>query len=196
MRITQSTTTRVFVWLAAVTLPLQSLPLAACGCTGVEQRSAAVSVSEKSVSEVGGLARGPEVVPSCCSQPLAGEYPVANDTVSNDTAFHYGETGQSRHSCCSGESSTGAGCNCDSNRQGGCQCGDDCQCAKSSAPTEPVIPPAENNSLERVATDSTSVSSFAMAYQPSVSRQLLDLNARANVLTALDSCVALCRFTL
>jgi len=183
MRITQSTTTRAYVWLAAVTMPLQGLPLTACGCTGVEQRSVAVSISE--------VGCGPEVVSSCCSQPLAGEYPVVNGTVSR-----CGETGQSRHSCCSGESFTGSGCNCDCSRQGGCQCGDDCQCAKNSIPTEPVIPPVESNSLERFATDSTSVASFAMAYQPSLSRQLLELNASANVLTALDSCVALCRFTL
>jgi len=104
---------------------------------------------------------------------------------------------QPEPSCCSSESLTGtAACQCADSCDGGCQCGDNCQCGKSSLPRSPVVPPVENNSPDRIATDSTSVASLSVVFQPSFSRQHLIFDAGAKSLTALDSCARLCRFTL
>jgi len=100
---------------------------------------------------------------------------------------------QQELACCSSEISPESGCQCST----GCQCGDNCQCSVSShAPSEPVIPPFENNSPERILADSIGSASLVTLRLPSATRQHTDSYVRANARTALDCCVALCRFTL
>jgi len=103
---------------------------------------------------------------------------------------------QEEPSCCSvdvSSVSSESGCQCST----ACQCGDNCQCSVSSdSPTEPVAPPAESNSPERILVDSVGSASFATFCLPSTTRQHSDHYAGANARTALDCCVSLCRFTL
>jgi len=169
MWITRPLTTRIIVWLAAITIPLQGMSSALCGCS---QTATPFSVNNFLANN--GLTFGSgddwtEVQDSCC---------------------------QSTSSCCAGESSTESGCQCDGNSQGSCQCGDNCLCSNGKIPTEPTAPPIENSSPERVVSDSTSAALFSTVFLPAFSRQHLGLGIGAIALTAHDCCVSLCRFTL
>ena len=168
---TRPITTRLLVWLAAITIPFQGLPTASCGCARTSEMTVVT-------------------VESCCSQPSAGQCPCTGATV-----CRCGEASsccQSEPSCCAGESSSELSCQCSED----CQCGDNCQCGKSNVPTKPAAPPVENTSPDRIATDSTSTASLSIVFQPSFSRQHLSFDTGAIALTALDSCARLCRFTL
>ncbi len=171
MYFTQPITTRLIVWLAAIAIPFQGMPTAACGCARTSEMTA-VTVS------------------SCCSQPSTGQCPCTGAAV-----CRCGESSsccQSEPSCCSGDTTSESSCECGT----GCQCGDNCQCGKSSPPRPPAVPPVENTSPDRIATDSTSAASLSVVFQPSFSRQHLSFDAGVKALTALDSCARLCRFTL
>ncbi len=186
MWITRSITTRLFVWLAAIAIPFQGLPSATCGCTPIVSASSEVS----GPSEIGGSSKTSDLGPNCCSQPNAAQCSCTGAEV-----CRCGETSScsnSKKSCCSGENTFDSECQ----SKTGCQCGDNCQCGKSSVPTEPVSLPVENNSLERIATGSITFASRSTVSQLSFSRQHRELDVGANTLTALGSCVALCRFTL
>lgn len=176
MWITQPIATRLFVWLAVIATPFQGLPAAACGCARVTLQLSAMS----------GLAQEA----ACCSQPRVGQCPCTGASV-----CHCGEASscsQSEPSCCSSESAADSGCQC----AGNCQCGGNCQCTQDNTPTEPTIPPVENSSSDRIVVDSASTASLSTIYLPTKAPQQLDRNVGANALTALDSCVALCRFAL
>jgi len=100
---------------------------------------------------------------------------------------------QQELACCSVDTSSESGCQCST----GCQCGDNCQCSVSShAPSEPVVPPFESNSPERILTNSVETATLVAFRLPSATRQHTDSYVGANARTALDCCVALCRFTL
>ncbi len=171
MWLTQSTTAqpmmaRIIVWLAAIAIPFQGLPSAACGC---------VQVATLETAEA----------PSCCSQPQADQPACC----SGAEVCRCGEASsccQAKPSCCSDQTSSEAGC----------QCGDQCQCGTSNAPTRPAVPPVENNSPERIALDSAATAFFGSVFLPSTTRQHLGLSVGAHALTAHDCCVSLCRFTL
>jgi len=103
--------------------------------------------------------------------------------------------------CCCGEASSCCQpkfscCSSSTSSEAACQCGDHCQCGTSSLPAEPAIPPVENSSPERITGNSASIASFTTVYLPSIARQSSDLSVGVNALTALESCVSLCRFTL
>jgi len=180
---------RTLVWLAAVTIPVQGLPAAQCGCSSSGQTLE--EANEKSSACCAGnliATNRPEAY--CCSQPIAGRCPCTGAEV-----CRCGETSsycQQRPACCSVGDASGSSCQCGT----GCQCGDNCQCNQDSVPAQPAIPPVENSSTERILTNSAATASCGIVYLPSATRQHLDLHAGANALTALDCCVALCRFTL
>lgn len=114
---------------------------------------------------------------SCCSQQVAGSWQPENCA------------------CCSGNEAGSSCCSSD-NSTTGCSCGDNCQCGTSNVPAEPVAPPVENNSSERILADSIEAASFATVSLPSTTRQQSNVHVGVNSLTAHESCVILCRFML
>ncbi len=111
------------------------------------------------------------------------------------TVEHSSETSsccQQESACCSSVALPENDCQCSTD----CQCGDNCQCSVSHAPAEPISPPIENNSSERTLADSVGLASLVTFRLPSTTRRHTDLHVGANARTALDCCVALCRFTL
>lgn len=169
MWITRPLTTRIIVWLAAITIPLQGMSSVLCGCSQIPTPFSVNNFLVNNELAFGSAEGWTEGQDSCC---------------------------QSTSSCCASESSTESGCQCDDNSQGSCQCGDNCLCSSGKIPAEPTAPPIENSSPERVVPDSTSAASFSTVFLPAFSRQHLELGIGAIALTAHDCCVSLCRFTL
>ena len=175
MWITEHIAARTLIWLAAVAIPVQGLPPAACACTKVVSETCCASSQNSpgrcpcmgaEICRCGESSRCHKPSPSCCSEQNAAP--------------------SCCHSCC---------CSRDSN--GTCPCGSHCQCGKNDAPKAPATPPTENNnSSERIVADATSAGSFADLYNPDMTQRNLDFNAGAAALGALDRCVVLCRFTL
>jgi hypothetical protein len=171
MYFTQPITSRLIVWLAAIAIPFQGMPTAACGCARTSGMTAVT-------------------VLSCCSQPSTGQCPCTGAAV-----CRCGESSsccQSEPSCCSGDTTSESSCECGT----GCQCGDNCQCGKGNVPIKPAAPPVENSSPERIVSGSASAATVSTVFLPAFSRQHLELSAGAIALTALASCSRLCRFTL
>jgi hypothetical protein len=188
MWITRHIFGRTLVWLTAVTLPVQGLPAAHCGCISSGQSLKTNGESPDCCAGNLIATNRPEI--NCCSEPSAGRCPCTGAEV-----CRCGETSsccQQRLACCSAGDASGSSCQCGT----GCQCGDNCQCGKNNVPAEPAIPPVENSSPERILADSVGAAAFVTFYLPATTRQRLDLHAGADALTALDCCVALCRFTL
>jgi len=114
---------------------------------------------------------------SCCSQQVAGSWQPGNCA------------------CCSGNEAGSSCCSSD-NSTAGCSCGDNCQCGQSNIPAKPAVPPAGNSSPERIFVDSTATASSAVVYLASTTRPPSNGQAGAGILSALDRCVTLCRFTV
>ena len=193
MWITKHIAARTFVWLAAATIPVQNLPSVACGCTSgmtcsVEagQSQGCCCASSSSVSS--------STPASCCGQKAAGPCRCTGAKV-----CRCGEASpchQQSRTCCSGNKTSKSCCSGNDCRTG-CSCGDNCQCGKSNTPAEPAAPPVENSSPERNLVDSAAAASFEAAYLPSTTRrQHFNMCAGVDVLSALDRCVTLCRFTI
>ncbi len=116
-----------------------------------------------------------ETTPNCCSTVKAEAGCCSTDKTSG--------------CCCSKGDSKAAGNSC-------CPCGDNCRCGENNVPAEPTAPPVENSSPERIVADSLAATSFATVYQLSATRRHSNVSAGADVLTALDRCATLCRFTI
>ena len=193
MWITQHIAARTFVWLAAVTIPVQGLPSVACGCTSgitsaveVEQSKGCCCADSSSVAGT--------TPASCCSQQTAGPCRCTGARI-----CRCGEASpcqQQSSTCCSGSKASNSCCSRGDSTTG-CSCGDNCQCGKSNTPTKPAAPPVENSSPERNLVDSAAGTFSDTVYLPSTTRQHTDLCAGADAaLSALDRCVTLCRFTI
>ncbi|QEG35813.1 hypothetical protein Pr1d_31190 [Bythopirellula goksoeyrii] len=183
MCITQHIAARILIWLAAIAIPMQGVPTVACECSKVSHSPTKIESSE-----------------GCCctdSQAESGRCPCTGAKV-----CHCGEDSSckqqsrtccsvspERHSCCSGGT-------CPCCADGNCSCGANCQCGKNNAPTEPVCPPVENNSPERIIADATVLASLATIYQPCPTHQSLSVTVGSESLTSLDRCITLCRFTI
>ncbi len=176
MWVTRLITARIFVWLAAITIPFQGLPLAACGCVRI--------VAQESATTQSCCSRPDNDQPSCCT----GAAVCRCDETSSCS--------QSEPSCCADESLAKSSCQCAGNSRSGCQCGDSCQCGESNVPTKPIAPPVESSSPERIISESASTATVSTIFLSAFSRQHLGLGAGAIALTAHDCCVSLCRFTL
>lgn len=171
MWITNNIAARTLIWLAAITIPVQGLPAAPCGCIGGKsccQRQVAGSCGCTGAKVCRCGETGPRRTPakSCCVARLEKE------------------------TCRSTSGSTSSkGC--------ACQCGTNCQCGSSKEPREPATPPVEhNNPTEKVVSDSLAVVSVATVYQSRFTRRSPDASVELDARAALDRCAALCRFTL
>ena len=193
MWITNNIAARTFVWFAAMAIPMQSMPVAECGCTSnatcsnkVEQLKGSYCASSSSAFE--------STSATCCSQRAAGPCRCTGAKVcrcSEASPCH-----QQSRTCCSGNKASDSCCSSDKSGSS-CSCGDNCQCGKNNTPAEPAVPPAESNSAERILADSAQAASSEAAYLSSLTtRQYLELSVRVDVLSALDRCVTLCRFTI
>lgn len=173
MTITKHIVGRTLVWLAAVTMPLHSLPAQVCGCTA----NASTSVAGQSLSGCSCEHKKAMAGTSdCCHQS------AVQNCCSSEKTCPVSEAS----SCCASKSLSKTSCHCGSN----------CQCARSDAPAEPVAPPAEANSPERLVASTATTASFATIYLLSSMQQHLHVRTGADALSAHDCCIALCRFTL
>lgn len=183
MYITHHIAARTLIWLAAIAIPMQGVPTVACNCSRVTHSPKEIEPSQ-----------------GCCSS--ASQQGLCRCPCTGATVCHCGEDSsckQQTHSCCSEspeKKSCCSGGTCPCCAEGNCSCGANCQCGKSSAPTEPVCPPVENNSPERIIADSTALVSLATIYQPCPTRHYLSVSADSALLTSLDRCITLCRFTI
>lgn len=162
-------TARTLIWLAAIALPVQTLPAASCGCSGS-------TTSCNKAEGTSGCCCSQEKVRQgrcCCSRKLAA----------------------SRGSCCSGNRQVTTTGYCCSQGESGCTCGVTCRCGTTKQPT-PAAPPVENNSSDSLAYVSHSASPAATADQPKATRRQDDSSSVSDALAALDRCVSLCRFVL
>ena len=104
-----------------------------------------------------------------------------------------------RGRCCCTTRQVGTAHSCCSKAAGGqesaCKCGLNCQCGKPKQP-KPATPPVENNRTEKVASNSFTTVSVAIVYRPETTRRRDGRCAHVDVVTALDRCTSLCRFTL
>lgn len=192
MWIARQITARTFVWLAAVTMPLQGLSSAACGCAGgvpsfgeTEQLNAAGQLQNCCDRSRFASRATPA---RCCGETSS---PQQNHPACGS---EHGCSAQGT-SCSSSDTSVASGeaeCSCGAD----CQCGMSCQCSRSDAPAEPATPPVTNSSPERTVTDLAAAASFATFYLSSSTRQHADVYAGTDTLTARDRCATLCRFTL
>lgn len=168
MRAFHNIIARTLIWLAAITLPVQAIPAASCGCTSSTnwenaERTASCSCSEAKVLQG----------TCCCSRKASVP----------------------RASCCSNNRPANTTRCCCNQTDSGCNCGMTCQCGKGKQPT-PAAPPVENHSSDSLACDSLLVSPIATPNQPHVTRRQDDSSSVSDALAALDRCVSLCRFTI
>ena len=157
MWITQHIAARTFVWLAALTIPVQGMPSVACGCTSGMQCS--VEVEQSQGCCCASSPSGTDTTPaSCCSQQTVGPCRCTGAKV-----CRCGEASpchQQNRTCCSGKKASNSCCSGD-NSTNGCSCGDNCQCGQNNTPAEPAVPPVDNSSPERILVDSAAASSAA-----------------------------------
>lgn len=183
MWITHHIAARTFVWLAVVTIPVQSLPSVACDCT-----------SGMTCSVEGEQSQGCCCASSCCGIQTPGSCRCTSAKVcrcDEASSCH-----QQSRTCCSGKKATNSCCS-DDKSTNGCSCGDNCQCGENNTPAEPAVPPVDNSSSKRILVESAATDSSATAYLPSATtRQHLDVQAGVDALSTLDRCVTLCRFTI
>ncbi|MFT5522453.1 MAG: hypothetical protein ACI9G1_000187 [Pirellulaceae bacterium] len=154
------------VWLLAISVSTQGFPIVSCGCSS---------------SSVCGIDQSAQC---CCSTEL----------VRNDKCCCSSKKSQ-QHSCCSSSKRTqrlAAGC-C----KGGttCTCGPMCSCGQVNLPV-PTAPPTEEHQTEKVTADSITISLLDSTHQPQIAPTNRSAAKAIGILTAMDRCVSLCRFTL
>lgn len=159
MWITRNFTARTLIWLAAIAVPVQSLPAATCGCESNQ---------------------------SCCGNKQSKTCCCLAERVQQGRCCCTTGRGDTAHSCCS---------KANAEQDSPCKCGLNCQCRKSKQPT-PAAPTPEDNTTQKVASNSTSIVSLVSVYQPQVSKRHNDVAFDAGSLAALELCISLCRFTL
>lgn len=191
MWITRGITARTLIWLAAMTVPVQGLPAASCGCaTSDQSRCQTVEQSKRCCATTAVTTKH-----SCCQEQIAGPCRCTGAKV-----CRCGDKNPCReraHACCTERATTHSCCSsCDTAGESACPCGINCQCGQSKEPSKPAAPPVENNTAEKVASDSVSTVSLATVVQPPIARRTLDSSAMTDALAALDRCATLCRFTL
>lgn len=194
MWITNNVAARTIIWLTAVTVPVQSLPAASCGCRGgkgswqeVEQSKGCCCATSSSAAQH-----------SCCQERSSGPCRCTGAKV-----CRCGDTSpcrQKTQSCCAGRSEARTSSCCSSRATVGkpvCLCGTNCRCSMNKEPVEPAAPlPVENASVEKVANDSVSTVSLASVCQRPAARRTHDASSVTDALAVLDYCTTLCRFTI
>ena len=144
------------IWLAAIAVPVQSLPASPYGC-----------------ASGGSCSQNKRQSNSCCS---------AKKTRDDQYCSRHDKATATKTCCGKPRDEQDSPCNCRVN----------CQCGQSRQP-KPVTPPVVNNAPEKVA---NSPVSMVTIHQPQATQKRRDESTAADALSALDSCVSLCRFTL
>jgi hypothetical protein len=170
---TNSIAARTLIWLAAITIPVQGMPSRSCGCA-----------RSKICCQKDGRSKG-----CCCSA----------EKVREGRCCCADKQATSTGSCCSASRHKAALRSCCCTARGGqdstCNCGSNCQCGTNQQP-RPATPPVENNTAEKMASDSIATVSVATVYQPQTTQRHNHTSTAADALAALDRCVSFCRFTL
>ena len=166
MWITKHILGRTLVWFAAIVIPMQGMPSTACGCS-----TAKCLLQSEQSHDCTKSSR------CCCTG-------AAVCLCSKVSPCH-----QQQASCCSG-------CCSKTLSSSDCACGTSCQCGSQDGPSNPVAPPVENSSVERIVAGSVVSAPFETFALTSTARQSLDGHASIDVKTARSCCVTLCRFTL
>lgn len=165
---------RTLVWLAAVASPVQGLTGPASGCSCGEPRS-------QRASECNG----------CCAAASAGEVSACRCCAARS---HGAVSRGGDH--VRAASGSGGCCSESSDRQSACQCGVHCQCNGRKHPA-PSIPPAVNDTVDKVAAGYQTSNAVATALLPEAFPQLgSHFDAQAMARAPLDRCALLSRFTL
>ncbi len=160
---------QTLIWLAALTVPVQGVPTASCGCgnreacCGTIERSACCCCTEARVREG-----------RCC---CTGKRLVS---VGSPCCVSHRASASSCKFC-----QTASDCTCEE----ACQCGTNRQ-------NVPATPPAGNSVVEKLASDFVSAPAFATACPLQVTRQHDDSSSALDGLAEVDRCASLCRFTL
>lgn len=164
---TRKIAARILVWLAAMSVPVQSMP-ASCAC----------SDSDACCSETG----HPR---SCrCSATKVREGRCCCRARDRDGEC---QDAVSKRSCCSSRRRAPVS---------ECTCGLNCRCGKANPPKH-LPPPAENdNSTEKVAKNTLSLACVTVVSQVPARGHRSDGTANAHAYGARNRCVSLCRFML
>lgn len=161
---------KLFIWLTAIAMPLQTGWAAGCGC--VSARDLDATVSNASVP----------MGCCCCTQPRTRACCERKSTCC--------QMGKPKRSCCDrvGEAK----------RCGGCQCGPNCHCADRHDSSPQPLAPAPHNERDQsqvkltlphtVTTDVTSAENTSCLLQAASDRAISTPGTQV--------CVLLCRFTL
>ena len=184
MSMTRNITTRTLIWLTAILVPVQGLPAAACGCASGKRCDQKV---EQSSNCCGASSSDAAATHNCCQSQSTGACRCTGAKV-----CRCGENSD----CKSAESCCGTDACCSNEGGSACSCGTNCQCGSNHMPEKPVAPPVENNTAEKVASDSVLTVSLSTVYEPPAARRTPQTSVETDVLAALDRCAALCRFTL
>jgi hypothetical protein len=187
MWITRHIAARSLVWLAAVTVPMQGLPAASCGCT-----SGKICCQQDGQSTDCCCSRSPDASgPTsrkccCCQQGTTGACACTGAKICRCNADSPCRKSPEKTCCCQ---SSSAG-------DSVCKCGPNCQC-RQTKPPQPATPPVQtNNSTVKALSQSSSPAGVATIYEAQVPQRHNDVPLEADALTALDHCVLLSRFTL
>jgi hypothetical protein len=195
MGITRDTIARMLVWVTALTVPVQGLPAASCGCA-----SSKTGCHKEEQSD------------ACC--PAGGRKAVGNARhgycqrqshepcrCTGAKVCRCGESSRCRNEtkCCGASNATIEGYHGWSvsvaSAPGRCTCGLNCQCGTTSQ-QEPATPPVQKNPTDKVASDWLTTLSVAAVCRPQSTRRQVDARSFARAVTALDRCASLCRFAI
>lgn len=192
MWITNNIAARTLIWLAVVTTAVQGLPAASCGCASGKSCCQKDEQSQNCCSAPSDAA----TQHSCCQQRSSG--PCRRTGAKICRCKDTSPCRAKARTCCGGKTATKTCCSsCDTAGKPVCQCGTNCRCSVNNEPVEPATPlPVENNSAEKVASDSVSTVSLATVYQAPSAPRTRDASHLTDALAALDRCATLCRFTL
>jgi len=196
MWIAQYKVARTFIWLAVLAIPLQGLPVAACGCANspfkAQPSNRSCCSSDRDARNAPTTRRccqrrvNPGAAnPECCSAARNGSRELARFC----SADRVGGTGESG-SCCHGVLSSSA-------HEIDCTCSNDCQCDQHNSPAHPATSPIENSSFKRILVDySTGTNGGCAAVATAKTQLQLGWRVSDGVSTALDRCITLCRFII
>lgn len=164
----KNTLARTLIWLAAISVALQSLPTT-CACSDC---TAFVETGPGNRNCCCAAAKVREGRCCCCRRKASAGTCQGVDA---------------RHSCCKSRHAKPAS---------GCSCGLNCQCGKSKQPPTTPVPVENTSPTEKVNKDTLSVAYVATASQAGVRTHNDGVANAIPAIGALDRCVNLGRFTL
>jgi len=192
---TRDIAARTLIWLAALAIPVQSLPAASCGCAiGLESGDQADCrcPEERDAGPICCASQARR--PSCCSKKSSGPCRCTGaavcrcgqDSACRSTSSCYSKS-DSKHGCC-----------CSEKGDGSCQCSLFCTCNVSDSQKLPLaepLSPDQSSSEQLTASLSADAATGDVVSLPPV-RPVASSQSDSIVATSLDRCISLSRFTL